>query len=329
VLDHAFASSSMGAQVSGVTVWHINADEPVVLDYNTEFKTQDLYAATAYRSSDHDPVLVGLTLNADAAVTVPTLAATLPVSGVAGTAVQITGIAATDGTALSINWGDGTQETLGLADTTASHTYATSNSYALVLHLDGSGGQSVERTGTVVISPVPSTVNTPELFFSEYVEGSSNNKALEIYNPTGAAVDLSAYTVKLYVNGKTVPNNIEVLTGSLAAGQTLVLLNNNFTTAKVVPGSIKSATTSFNGNDAITLEKSGAVIDAIGQVGFDPGTAGWTTGTEYSMVNKTLRRKPSTVHGSVPPLAPAAWDISVEWDVFPQDNFDDLGLHTP
>jgi len=331
VLDHAFASSSMGAQVSGVTVWHINADEPVVLDYNTEFKTDDRYAATAYRSSDHDPVLVGLTLNADAAVTAPALAATLPVSGVAGTAVQITGIAATDGTALSVNWGDGTQETLGLTDTTASHTYATSNSYTLVLHLDGSGGQGVERTGTVVISPVPSTGNTPELFFSEYVEGSSNNKALEIYNPTGADVDLSVYTVKLYANGAATPNNTQVLTGTLAAGKTLVLLNSSFTTSKTVAGSITSSATNFNGDDAVTLEKSGTVIDAIGQVGFDPGTE-WTTtvnSVTYSTLNKTLRRKSGVVHGSVPALAPATWDISVEWDVFPQDNFDDLGLHTP
>jgi len=328
VLDHAFASSSMGAQVSGVTVWHVNADEPVVLDYNTEFKTDDRYAATPYRSSDHDPVLVGLTLNADAAVTAPALSATLPGSGIAGTAVEITGIAATDGTALSVNWGDGTQEALALADTTASHTYASTGSYALVLHLDGSGGQSVERTGTAVISPVPPTGNTPELFFSEYVEGSSNNKALEIYNPTGAAVDLSTYTVKLYSNGAATPTNTQVLSGTLAAGQTLVLLNGSFTTSKTVPGSITSSTTNFNGDDAVTLEKSGTVVDAIGQVGFDPGTE-WTTGTTYSTLNKTLRRKSGVVHGSVPALAPATWDISVEWDVFPQDNFDDLGLHTP
>lgn len=331
VLDHAFASSSMGTQVNGVTVWHVNADEPVALDYNLEFKTQDLYAATPYRSSDHDPVLVGLTLNADAAVTVPALSATLPGSGIAGTAVEITGIAATDGTALSVDWGDGAQQALGLADTTASHTYASAGSYALVLHLDGSGGQSVERTGTVVISPAPSTGNTPELFFSEYVEGSSNNKALEIYNPTGAAVDLSAYTVKLYSNGSATAGNTHVLSGTLAAGATLVLMNSSFATTKVVPGSITSPATNYNGDDAITLEKSGTVIDAIGQVGFDPG-AEWTSTKEavvYSTANKTLRRKSGIVHGSVPALAPATWDISVEWDVFPQDNFDDLGLHTP
>ncbi len=59
-LDHALATSSLSRQVTGVTIWHINADEPSVLDYNTEFKTQDLYAPTPYRSSDHDPVVVGL-----------------------------------------------------------------------------------------------------------------------------------------------------------------------------------------------------------------------------------------------------------------------------
>jgi hypothetical protein len=51
-----------------VTEWHINADEPVALDYNTNFKSanhqQSLYAPDPYRSSDHDPVLVGMDLAA-------------------------------------------------------------------------------------------------------------------------------------------------------------------------------------------------------------------------------------------------------------------------
>ena len=65
-LDHALASASMAAQVTGVTEWHINADEPSVLDYNTEFKSSGqvsaLYAPDPYRVADHDPVIVGLTL---------------------------------------------------------------------------------------------------------------------------------------------------------------------------------------------------------------------------------------------------------------------------
>jgi uncharacterized protein len=64
-LDHALATSSLDAQVQGITEWHINADEPVVLDYNTNFKTDDRYAPTFYRASDHDPVLVGLTPTPD------------------------------------------------------------------------------------------------------------------------------------------------------------------------------------------------------------------------------------------------------------------------
>ncbi|MGN6575094.1 MAG: ExeM/NucH family extracellular endonuclease [Nocardioides sp.] len=68
-LDHALASDSLVGQVTGVTTWHINADEPSVLDYNTDFKSADqveeLYAPTPYRSSDHDPVVVGLKLHAD------------------------------------------------------------------------------------------------------------------------------------------------------------------------------------------------------------------------------------------------------------------------
>jgi uncharacterized protein len=65
-LDHALASDGLADRATGVTEWHINADEPSVLDYNTDFKSPgqitDLYAPDRYRSSDHDPVLIGLDL---------------------------------------------------------------------------------------------------------------------------------------------------------------------------------------------------------------------------------------------------------------------------
>jgi predicted extracellular nuclease len=68
-LDHALASESMFAQVTGTAEYHINADEPSVLDYNTDFKTANhvtsLYAPNEFRTSDHDPVLVGLDLEFD------------------------------------------------------------------------------------------------------------------------------------------------------------------------------------------------------------------------------------------------------------------------
>lgn len=61
-LDHALANASMSAQITGTTQWKINADEPSVIDYNTEFKPQDLYTNAPFRSSDHDPVVIGLNL---------------------------------------------------------------------------------------------------------------------------------------------------------------------------------------------------------------------------------------------------------------------------
>ncbi len=63
-LDHALSTAHMAAAISAVGEWHINADEPRSLDYNEEFKTPgqilSLYAPDAYRSSDHDPVIVGI-----------------------------------------------------------------------------------------------------------------------------------------------------------------------------------------------------------------------------------------------------------------------------
>ncbi len=61
-LDHALANASMSAQITDTTHWNINADEPSVIDYNTEFKPQDLYTNAPFRSSDHDPVLISLSL---------------------------------------------------------------------------------------------------------------------------------------------------------------------------------------------------------------------------------------------------------------------------
>jgi hypothetical protein len=64
-LDHALANAGMASQVTGVADWHINADESDVVDYDTSFKPPEqeaLYEPNAYRSSDHDAVIVGLNL---------------------------------------------------------------------------------------------------------------------------------------------------------------------------------------------------------------------------------------------------------------------------
>jgi len=61
-LDYAFASPSLSAQVTGYDVWHINSDESRIYDYNLEWNPEYLYEVSPFRSSDHDPVIVGIEL---------------------------------------------------------------------------------------------------------------------------------------------------------------------------------------------------------------------------------------------------------------------------
>ena len=59
-LDHAMATSALASDVTGIAIWHINSDEPRSLDYNEEYNPKSLYQADPFRSSDHDPVLIGI-----------------------------------------------------------------------------------------------------------------------------------------------------------------------------------------------------------------------------------------------------------------------------
>jgi len=72
-LDHAIADANLYPMVKRTFAWHINADEPTALDYNEEYKTEEqiasFYAPDAFRSSDHDPVIVDLDLNESSGTT--------------------------------------------------------------------------------------------------------------------------------------------------------------------------------------------------------------------------------------------------------------------
>ncbi len=59
-LDRAMATDSLAADVTGIATWHINSDEPRFLDYNEEYNPKTLYQPNPFRSSDHDPVLIGI-----------------------------------------------------------------------------------------------------------------------------------------------------------------------------------------------------------------------------------------------------------------------------
>jgi uncharacterized protein len=328
-LDHALANAAMAGQVSGVAVWHSNADEAPVLDYNTEFKTDDRYAPNAFRASDHDPIVVGLTLNPDAPASAPTLEATLPTVGVAGTPLRIEAIRATLSSpgavaSLSVDWGDGRgPQAVAAGATSVANTYAEAGTYAIRLRLTEAGGAAAELVTTARVGPRPPDP-VAGLFISEYVEGSSFNKAIELFNPGTAAVDLASCTLRLYANGSASATASFVLSGTLAPGAAVVIVNSGFALPAVPAGALVSnGVINFNGDDALTLECGGQVLDQFGQVGFDPGAA-WVSGA-ISTQDRTLRRKAGITRGSVPPAAPAPWDLALEWDALPINTVDGLG----
>jgi predicted extracellular nuclease len=115
-LDHALASPGLAGYVTGTAVHHVNADEPSVLDYNTDFKTSNLiatlYAPDEFRMADHDPVVVGLEITA-----APEVSAGGPYTVINGQTVLLKATGADpDGTPLTFAWdldNDGTFETPG------------------------------------------------------------------------------------------------------------------------------------------------------------------------------------------------------------------------
>ncbi|WP_208558913.1 chitobiase/beta-hexosaminidase C-terminal domain-containing protein [Marinilactibacillus kalidii] len=154
------------------------------------------------------------------------------------------------------------------------------------------------------------------LIFSAYVEGSSNNKAFEIYNGTGQAVDLDGYQVELYPNGAVNPNSTYPLNGILEHGDTLVIVNPRASEALLgYADETHGGITAYNGDDALVLRDNGQIVDVFGQVGerIDWGK------------DVTLVRNPDILKGDT--IATDVFDPSVEWTTYPTDTFDYLGSH--
>ena len=177
----------------------------------------------------------------------------------------------------------------------------------------------------VPLTGLPALATPTELFFSEYIEGSSFNKALEIYNGTGAAVDLSTYSIELYSNGASSPSQTTALSGILADGDVFVIAHPSADAAILaVADATNGSVVNFNGNDCVVLKNLETVADVIGQVGFDPGS--YWGGGDVTTQNHTLRRKETIEAGDTDGSDP--FDPAVEWDSYAVDTFDGLGAHS-
>ena len=140
--------------------------------------------------------------------------------------------------------------------------------------------------------------NMTDLIISEYIDGSSGtNKAIEIFNGTGASVNLSNYKIWIINNGGDWPETTINLTGILENGDVFVVTNGTDYTNLTTVSDLSSGSLSFNGDDAVGLAKdiSGTLtlIDAIGQSGADPGTGWDVAGISNATADRVLTRKSS------------------------------------
>jgi len=193
-----------------------------------------------------------------------------------------------------------------------------------------------------------------EVFISEYVEGSGNDKGVELYNPTGTAINLDGYSLDRYSNGATTAAGgvLDLSGNTIGAYSTLVIVNGQTTVqnggtspavspamqalADVLDGAYP-APTYFNGDDALVLTKSNGtvIVDIFGKIGEDPGSA-WTddASANYTDANggtwwtrdQTLIRKSTVTQGETN-AAISGFNVTLEWDSLPNNTWTQLGQH--
>lgn len=162
---------------------------------------------------------------------------------------------------------------------------------------------------------------TVGVIFSEYVEGTNFNKALEVFNGSAAHVDLSTCVLNKYVNAETTPTPLALTSFDLAPNKTWVICNTQIADASKCDRT--DAFVSHNGNEAYSLVCSGVVEDTFGQTGAGSPPR-WGSGTTSSE-DHTLRRKCSVTQGDTD--LSDAFDPVNQWDGFPKDDFTGLGAH--
>ena len=178
-----------------------------------------------------------------------------------------------------------------------------------------SGTVVVEETIEVTVKAISISSITTDLFFSEYGEGSGNNKWLEIYNGTGAEVDLSIYTIEYYSNGSTSNPLVYVFTGTLANGEVYVLTTDQATAEiQALADSINAyaSVVHFNGDDAVVLKRDGVIIDTILNIGHPKDDK---IAAEVTWVRNSNILQGNTVF------------TIAEWTAYGQDYIGDLGVH--
>ena len=177
---------------------------------------------------------------------------------------------------------------------------------------------SLVASVSVPVVPIVANAETiaTDLIISEYIEGSSFNKAIEIYNGTGKAIDLSNYTLELYSNGASTATNSLKLSGTLENGDVYVIYHKDASEAIKGVGDLEnSSVINFNGDDPLVLKNGDTIVDSIGQVGV----------RITNLADVTLVRNGSITTGDINPND--TFEPTTEWTNLGKDNFTDLGKH--
>mgnify|MGYP003950559821 CR=1 FL=1 len=182
---------------------------------------------------------------------------------------------------------------------------------------------------------------TAGLFFSEYAEGSSNNKYLEIYNGTGVSVDLGYFSISSCSNGCDTfnefdyPNNIAFAAGTILADGEVFIVAHPSADSSILAVADTTFTYLSNGDDVFALTVAGAtattytIVDIIGDMQGDPGSGWDVAGVSNGTKDHTLIRKSSICQGNPTELGSFGTDsLNSEWLVMAQDDWNALDTHS-
>ena len=265
---------------------------------------------------DH-PEYVQSIWNPTADAQAPTTPSNLIASGTTSNSVTLNWTASADDTGVSgynVYLNNALKTTVTSTTTTITGLTASTAFSFFVKAKDAAGNISGASNTVNVTTAAASSTTATDLLFSEYIEGSSNNKALEISNATGAAINLSIYTIKKQTNGAGAWSAGLSLTGTINNGSKFTIVNSSMASScySTASANLSTAATemTFNGNDPVGLFKNGVLIDIIGT--FNGGTANFAA-------DQTIRRKSSITSPTT------TFNKTTQWDSYTSDTCNNLG----